>query len=264
VDVYRTEQEQVEALKSWFKTNGSSVIAAIALAVAIIFGWQGWHDYRRNQIDAASISYNQLLEAFDKIEQATGADNAAKDELEATVAFRAKALGSEHEGTTYATYASMLVAARAVNAGNLDAAQKELDAALASTRDETLKKLINLRIARVKFAQGKADDALALANAEGGIFQYGYEQLKGDIYLEKGDRAKARDAYKLAQTLQVKASKNPDRLLDMKLKAVAEPDAAMLADLPATQTATQLVIEKLSEKNLSNKNLSNKNLSDKK
>jgi len=252
VEVYRTEQEQVEALRSWFKTNGGSVVAAIALAVAIIFGWQGWQDYRRNKVDSASVAYNQLLEAFDKLERSEGVDAAAKDELEATVAFRAKALGSEHEGTTYATYASLLVAARAVNAGNLDAAQKELDAALVSTSDETLKKLINLRIARVKFAQGKADDALTLVNNDGGIFQYGYEQLKGDIYIEKGDRAKARDAYKSAQQLQLKASKTPDRLLDMKLKAVAEPEAAMLADLPATQPAASSA-KKPSEKNLSEK-----------
>jgi predicted negative regulator of RcsB-dependent stress response len=237
VEVYRTEQEQVEALRLWFKNNGSAVFVAICLAVALVFGWQGWQDYRRNQVDAASIAYNGLLEAFDKLEQSEGADKAAKEELEATVAFRAKALSTEHQGTTYATYASLLVAARAVTAGNLDVAQKELDTALASTSDETLKKLINLRLARVKFAQGKADDALALANNDGGIFQFGYEQLKGDIYLEKGDRTKARDAYKAAQQLQQKASKNPDRLLDMKLKAVAEPDAAMLADLPATQSA---------------------------
>src|SRR5690606_38626558 len=158
----------VEALRSWWKTNGSSVIIAIALAVAIIFGWQGWQDYRRNKGDSASIAYNGLLEALDRVEQAETADKAAKEELESTLAFRAKALGAEHEGTTYATYANLLMAARAVNAGNLDEAQKQLDAALASTRDETLKKLIGLRIARVKFAQGKVDEALTLANADGG------------------------------------------------------------------------------------------------
>lgn len=237
MEVYRTEQEQVEALRSWFKNNGSAVIISISLAVAIVFGWQGWQDYRRNQVDSASVAYNGLLEAFDKAEQAQGADKSAQEELDATVAMRARTLTTEHAGTTYATYANLLLAAKAVNAGDLDAAQKELDAALASTSDEKLKKLINLRIARVKFAQGKSDDALALVSVDGDIFQYGYEQLKGDIYLEKGDRAKARDAYAKAQQLQVKASKNPDRLLDMKLKAVATPDAAMLADLPATQAA---------------------------
>jgi predicted negative regulator of RcsB-dependent stress response len=233
VEVYRTEQEQVEALRSWFKHNGASVIIAISLAVAIIFGWQGWQDYRRNQVDSASVAYNSLLEAFQKVEESQGMDKSAQEALDVSLAMQAKALGTDHAGTTYATYTNLLMAAKSVNAGDLDTAQKELDLALASTSDETLKKLINLRIARVKFAQGKADDALALVNTDGGIFQYGYDQLKGDIYLEKGDRAKARDAYKSAQQLQLKTSKNPDRLLDMKLKAVAEPDAALLADLPA-------------------------------
>lgn len=238
MEVYRTEQEQIEALGSWWKQNGTTVIIAICVAVAIIFGWQGWQDYRRNQLDSASVAYNGLLEALDKLEQSPeGVDKAAKDELEATAGFRAKALGTEHQGTTYATYASLLMASRAVSTGNLDEALKQLDAALVSTSDDVLKKLVNLRIARVKFAQGKTDDALALVSVDGGIFQYGYEHLKGDIHFEKGDRAKARDAYKAAQQLQLKASKNPDRLLDMKLKSIAEPDAAMLADLPATQPA---------------------------
>lgn len=233
MEVYRTEQEQVEALKKWWQGNGSAVIIAISLAVAIIFGWQGWQDYRRNQIDSASIAYTELLEALGKLDQAASeTDKAQKDELVATVDFRANTLKTEHQGTAYATYASLLMAAKAVNANDLDAALAELDAALAAASDDNLKKLVNLRIARVKFAQGKADEALALADTDGGVFQFGYEQLKGDIHLEKGESDKARDAYKRAQELQVKASKNPDRLLDMKLKSVAQPDAAMLADLP--------------------------------
>jgi predicted negative regulator of RcsB-dependent stress response len=237
VDVYRSEQEQVEALRTWWKRNGSTLLVAIFLAVAVIFGWQGWQDYRRNKVDAASVAYNGLLEALDKLEQAEGADVAAQQELESTVAFRARTIAAEHEGTVYATYAKLLMAARQVSKGDLDAALGELEAALASTRDEALQKLINLRIARVRFAQGKADEALTIVEGDGGIFQHGYEQLKGDIYLEKGDRAKAREAYAKAQQLQSKASRSPDRLLDMKLKSVAEPDAALLADLPAAQQA---------------------------
>lgn len=234
MDVYRTEQEQVEALKKWWHDNGSSVVIAIAVAVAVIFGWQGWQDYRRNQVDAASVAYSELLESLDRLDQnQVEPDAAKKAELVATAEFRAKALKAEHEGTVYATYASLLLAAKAVNQNDLDGALKELDAALAATQDETLRKLITLRSARVKFAQGKLDDALAMVSSDGGIFQSAYEQLKGDIHLEKGERDKALQAYRNAQAQHTKSSKTPDRLLEMKLKSVETADASMLADLPA-------------------------------
>ena len=41
-DSYRTEEEQVEALKAWWRENGKSTVVAIAMAVMGVFGWQGW------------------------------------------------------------------------------------------------------------------------------------------------------------------------------------------------------------------------------
>jgi len=234
VEVYRTEQEQVEALKKWWSENGSTIVISIAVAVAVIFGWQAWQDHRRNTVDSASIAYSELLEALDRLDQnQVEPDKAKKDELIATAEYRAKSLKAEHEGTVYATYASLLLAAKAVNQNDLDGALKELDAALASTKDENLHKLITLRTARVKFAQAKFDDALSTVSNDGGIFQSAYEQLKGDIHLEKGERDQARQAYKNAQEHHAKSSKTPDRLLDMKLKSVEQADASMIADLPA-------------------------------
>ena len=39
----RTEEEQVEALKSWWKENGKSLIMGVVIAVAAVFGWRGWN-----------------------------------------------------------------------------------------------------------------------------------------------------------------------------------------------------------------------------
>jgi len=233
VEVYRTEQEQIEALKKWWTENGAAIALSIAVAVAVIFGWQAWQDHQRNTVDSASIAYNELLEALDRLDQNQAEpDKAKKEELIATAEYRATSLKAEHEGTVYATYTSLLLAAKAVNQNDLDGALKELDAAQVSTKDDNLRKLIMLRTARVKFAQGKLDDALSMVSSDGGIFQSAYEQLKGDIHLEKGERDQARQAYKNAQEQHAKSTKTPDRLLDMKLKSVEQADASMLADLP--------------------------------
>ncbi|MEW8396328.1 MAG: tetratricopeptide repeat protein, partial [Candidatus Thiodiazotropha sp.] len=37
---YQTEEEQVEAIKRWWKENGTSVIAGLVIGLGGIFGWQ--------------------------------------------------------------------------------------------------------------------------------------------------------------------------------------------------------------------------------
>ncbi len=42
MDVYRTEDQQLDALKGWWKKNGTSIIVAIALGLAIVVGGRTW------------------------------------------------------------------------------------------------------------------------------------------------------------------------------------------------------------------------------
>ena len=41
----RTEEEQIEAIKQWWKKNGSSLLIGVGLALAIVFGWQAWQNH---------------------------------------------------------------------------------------------------------------------------------------------------------------------------------------------------------------------------
>ena len=42
----RTEEEQVQAIKDWWKNNGSSLLIGIGAALAIVFGWQAWQNHQ--------------------------------------------------------------------------------------------------------------------------------------------------------------------------------------------------------------------------
>ena len=62
MESYRTEEEQVEALKKWWDENGRSTIAAIIVALGIGFGWQGWQKYQDTESENASQRYQNLLQ----------------------------------------------------------------------------------------------------------------------------------------------------------------------------------------------------------
>ena len=57
----RSEEEQLDAVKRWWKENGMSLIAGAVLAAAGVFGWNAWQNYQQGQAEAASMRYQQLV-----------------------------------------------------------------------------------------------------------------------------------------------------------------------------------------------------------
>ncbi|MDX1713508.1 MAG: tetratricopeptide repeat protein, partial [Halomonas venusta] len=57
----RSEEEQLEVIKRWWKENGTSLIAGAVLAAAGVFGWNAWQNYQEGQAEAASVRYQQLV-----------------------------------------------------------------------------------------------------------------------------------------------------------------------------------------------------------
>ena len=44
----RTEEEQVAAIKSWWKENGKSLVLTVAGVLAGVFGWKAWKHKQDN------------------------------------------------------------------------------------------------------------------------------------------------------------------------------------------------------------------------
>jgi predicted negative regulator of RcsB-dependent stress response len=49
VEVYTTEEQQVEVIKSWWKENGTSVLAGTVIGLVGLFGWRYYNDYAAHQ-----------------------------------------------------------------------------------------------------------------------------------------------------------------------------------------------------------------------
>lgn len=213
--VSRTEEEELAIIKDWWARNGKPLLTGSALALVIVFGWQGWQKYQTNQAEGASLLYQQLLET---------ALNPGDKPDAGKVAELANKLKSDFGGSHYAQYGSLFVAKVAVEAGELDDAAAELQAIVAKPADDTLAELARQRLARVLAAQDKADEALKLLEGDADqAYLASREELKGDLLVRLGRADEARAAY-----LKAKDALAEDAAvggLQLKLDDLAKGDA---------------------------------------
>lgn len=208
MEIYNSEQEQVEALKAWWDKNGRMVIVAIVVVLLAVLGWKSWQGQQRQRAENASAAYQQMIDAT------VSNPEAAKE--------AGRAIVGDYPGTIYATMASMAMARIAVEQGDLDAAAAQLRAAAGQADQPELGLLAKLRLGKVLLAQDKIDAALTeIQGVEGGALQGAFDELRGDILLARGDRDKARDAYTNALAAYGEV---PDKaeLVQLKLDDLAE------------------------------------------
>jgi predicted negative regulator of RcsB-dependent stress response len=203
VEIYETEEEQVAALKDWWKANSFSIMAGIVAAIVIVGSWTYWKNYQQDKMLQASIIYEQLLKAN------TEKSKDSMDEI-------AKKLNANYADTVYGVYALLFQAKAKVEKNELVAASVILKQAIASSSDDELKHVARARLVRVLLAEGEYEQGLQIiANvnqAKLGGFEGIYEELKGDLYVAMSRIGEARTAYQAA----LKAGKNSP-LLPFKL-----------------------------------------------
>jgi len=210
MSTYQTEEEQVEAIKKWWKENGRSVVGGIVLGFAIIGGWQGWQAYHRNQGESASM-------LFDAMRQAVGA-GAQDPAIE-----NGKRLIGEFGGTAYAGFAGMELARLAYERGEKPAARQHLEWVAENAPDATIAETARLRLGHLMLDMGDyaALDGL-LTQSPLPAFAGEFAVLRGDAAVGRGDRTAARTAYEQALQLGVE----DETLLRMKLVDVGGQLAA--------------------------------------
>jgi predicted negative regulator of RcsB-dependent stress response len=187
VEQYRTEEEQVQALRRWWNENGKSTVAIIVIALAAGLGWQAWQRESSDDRAQASDLYQALLRAID-----TPASSSGPQAVEL-----AEQLKTEFSDSSYAQFAALQLAAMAVKDGNLAEAEAQLRWVLgkAPSGSDTAQ-VAQLRLARVVAAAGNTDQALdMLSKAAPGAYAASYALAQGDILLAASRKDEARDAY---------------------------------------------------------------------
>ena len=207
------EEEQLEAISQWWQENRASIIALVMLTFGGTFGWAQYEDYTNEKAVAAANTYDDLLQGRESGESAE------------EMALISAGLRETHDGGAFAAFASLQVAAAAVEAGDLVLARDELESVMATIElDSTLGQLVQLRLARVMAASGGEATAVAILEQGSSSFPASYAQALGDIHLAAGRESEALMAYQSAQTESL-ALGGQRGLVDLKVSGLSLRDA---------------------------------------
>lgn len=186
----RTDEETVEAIKDWWKKNGTSLLIGVAAALAIVFGWQAWQQQQVNYRTEAASQFASLINAYTDESQENRAE---------TVEFVATKLRDDYSDSAYAVYASLMLARQQMmDQGNAEAAISTLEWANSKADpSKPLALIIRSRLARAQFDLEQYEAALSTIDGAANADSFGaiFSELRGDILLAQGDSDGAREAY---------------------------------------------------------------------
>lgn len=209
MDIYASEKEQVEALKKWWKENGSSVVTGLLLGLSLLLGGKAWFSYQDTQAKNASNIYAQMMGAL-------------KNNESEAVRSQANELISNHSGSGYAPLAALVLAKLAVNEDELEAARGQLQWALDHAALPELQHTARTRLLQVLIAQQQYEQAAKLlaSVSDPGAYRYLYAELEGDLAMAQGKTQDAAKAYKQALENMPKQAANAT-LLTAKYENIA-------------------------------------------
>ena len=202
------EQEQIDALKAFWRDYGRLVIAAAVAFVVGVGGTQGWKHYKRTQVQEASLKFVELEQAVAK-----GDVNEIRNVSDEIIA--------EYASTPYGAMSALVLAKTERDAGDLEAAAQRLQWAQDNAPTEELRMLAVLRLAAVRLDQEQYDAALQLLDVSPGeSFVSLYADLRGDVFVAQGNVAEARAQYE--QALEEADANSPWRdVVQIKLDALS-------------------------------------------
>jgi predicted negative regulator of RcsB-dependent stress response len=204
------EQEQIEALKAWWKDNRNLVLSMLLIMVVTMGGWRGWQYYQHKQADEAATLYRQFIEQL--------ASNDAKRINDA-----AAAVTEKFASTAYASRSALLAAQVNEQGRDMARAKTQLQWVIDNAGEATLKDVARLRLAAVLLDEKNYADALKLLEAKHpDAFDGLYADLRGDVLSAQGNMNEARSSYKLAYE-KIDAQSMYRSLIQIKLDAMGTP-----------------------------------------
>lgn len=184
---YESEEEQIDAIKAWWKKNGTTLLIAVLLAVLAGSGWRYWSNTQYVAAANASVTFEALQ---------INAERGSFGE----VSREALKLMQEEPQSPYAAAAALMYAKFELEQGKQDSAIEKFNWVEQNATDAEVKAIAKLRLARVYLDQKnysaaqKALDELKSAKVSLSE-QANVDYYAGILALAEGSNDKATEAF---------------------------------------------------------------------
>jgi len=182
---FDNDEQQSEHFKNFYNLHKFKIFSAIAVFLVAFFAYQYLESVNQSNDEEASQLFQDVI--VSKIGNI--------DEIKSKVG----ELQNDFSNSPYAARASIYYSKLLVEAGDYTAAAKELIWASGENIEPSIQSMANYLLGNLYLVEKKLDEALEVANK---IITDGYiglaNDLKGDIYLAKGDKENAIKSYELA------------------------------------------------------------------
>jgi predicted negative regulator of RcsB-dependent stress response len=180
------EQEQLDALKTWWKDNRKWMFTTLAIVLAVSAALYSWNKYQEKQAVEAATLYAEVLKQV-----ATNDPKRINDSVAALV--------EKYSNTAYAPRAQLLAVQANMQVKDFSLAKTQLEWVISRASESGLQDTARLKLSTILLDEKKYDEAMKLLDAtHADAFVGLYADLKGDVLAAQGKTEDARTAYKLA------------------------------------------------------------------
>lgn len=228
-DELKTEEEQLEEFRAWWKEYGNYVIAGVVIAALGLYGI----NYKSSSTTDAQIQASVIY--TDLTDEIVDEDLADAEKLAAQIA-------ADYSDTPYLVQSKFAMARLYMDKNRDEDAANALRDILTMKDQPAVEPIARLRLAKILMYQDKPEDALAtVADSGGEAFAARFAEVRGDAHVALGDFDAARAAY-TAALQDTNASQTVDqnyirlKLYDLPVEA---PVADASTDAPADATSDE-------------------------
>ena len=224
---YETEEEQVEALKKWWKENGLSIFLGVLIGFGLLGGWRYWQTHTEQEALIASTMYEQVLLSLEQDDMMQARQISGQ-------------LLSQHSNSPYALFAALNMAHKDFENEDIESSHARLQWVIENSSLPELVHIARLRKARILLSQDKLVATTTLiTGVEVGTFGGAYAEIQGDIALAQARSEAARSAY--TQAIPLLSGQHAE-WVQMKLDNLGVKKADRIeAKIPAFQTTETLI-----------------------
>lgn len=181
-----TDDEQVEKLKAWWKSYGTALVVGVMIGLGVLYGGRYWNQLQLEKAAQASTLFDQFVLHV-------------QNNDETNIKLVGSRIVEEYDRTPYAGLTALILAKKSYESKDAGRAKKQLVWAIDNAREEGVRHVATIRLARIQLAENNVAGAEALIqNGPLTGFEFEYYELLGDIARQKNDRAAARQAYEKA------------------------------------------------------------------